>query len=130
MPSEVAVKRKSMKEAEKKEKAAEKKEKAAEKKRKATELMMSTLVEELVSNLVDSVEMRLKLEQMLDQARGKKVESVSRLDRSGWAKNPFPNYGGSPESANAVLLSRPSKDGFARLDGHFGKIARLTPVFL
>jgi len=30
----------------------------------------------------------------------------------------------------AVLQSRPSKDGFARLDGHFGKIARLTPVFL
>ena len=29
-----------------------------------------------------------------------------------------------------VLLSRPSKDGFARLDGHLGKIARLTPVFL
>ena len=30
----------------------------------------------------------------------------------------------------AVLLSRPSKDGFARLDGRLGKIARLTPVFL
>ena len=29
-----------------------------------------------------------------------------------------------------VFPSRPSKDGFARLDGHFGKIARLTPVFL
>ena len=29
-----------------------------------------------------------------------------------------------------VLLSRPSKDGFARLDGRLGKIARLTPVFL
>ena len=30
----------------------------------------------------------------------------------------------------AVLLSRPSKDGFARLDGRLGKIARLTPVVL
>ena len=30
----------------------------------------------------------------------------------------------------AVLLSRPSKDWFACLDGHLGKIARLTPVFL
>ena len=30
----------------------------------------------------------------------------------------------------AVLLSRPSKDGFARLDGHLWKNARLTPVFL
>ena len=29
-----------------------------------------------------------------------------------------------------MLLSRPSKDGFARLDGRLGKIARLTPVFL
>ena len=29
-----------------------------------------------------------------------------------------------------VLLSRPSKDGFARLDGHLWKNARLTPVFL
>ena len=29
-----------------------------------------------------------------------------------------------------VLPSRPSKDGFARLDGRLGKIARLTPVFL
>ena len=34
------------------------------------------------------------------------------------------------EKDRPVLLSRPSKDGFARLDGHFGKIARLTPVFL
>ena len=33
-------------------------------------------------------------------------------------------------SPSPVLLSRPSKDGFARLDGRFGKIARLTPVFL
>ena len=32
--------------------------------------------------------------------------------------------------SKSVLLSRPSKDGFARLDGHLGKIARLTPVFL
>ena len=32
--------------------------------------------------------------------------------------------------AFAVLLSRLSKDGFARLDGRLGKIARLTPVFL
>ena len=31
---------------------------------------------------------------------------------------------------DAVLLQRPSKDGFARLDGRLGKIARLTPVFL
>ena len=30
----------------------------------------------------------------------------------------------------AVLLSRPSKDGFARLDGRLRKNARLTPVFL
>ena len=29
-----------------------------------------------------------------------------------------------------VCQSRPSIDGFARLDGHLGKIARLTPVFL
>ena len=29
----------------------------------------------------------------------------------------------------AVCQSRPSMDGFARLDGHLGKIARLTPVF-
>ena len=33
-------------------------------------------------------------------------------------------------AAAPVLLSRPSKDGFARLDGRLGKIARLTPVFL
>ena len=32
--------------------------------------------------------------------------------------------------ALSVLLSCPSKDGFARLDGRLGKIARLTPVFL
>ena len=112
MPSEVAVKRKSMKEAEKKEKAAEKKEKAAEKRRKATELMMSTLVEELVSNLVESVEMRLKLEQMLDQAQKKEEKSVSRLDRSGWAKNPVPNYGGSPESANDQPARQPGAEIF------------------
>ena len=30
----------------------------------------------------------------------------------------------------SVCQSRPSIDGFARLDGHLGKIARLTPVFL
>ena len=29
-----------------------------------------------------------------------------------------------------VCQSRPSIDGFARLNGHLGKIARLTPVFL
>ena len=33
-------------------------------------------------------------------------------------------------STTAVCQSRPSIDGFARLDGHLGKIARLTPVFL
>ena len=44
---------------------------------------------------------------------------------------------GSPEGTKvgqktqyAVLQSRPSKDGFARLDGHFGKIARQTPLIL
>ena len=34
------------------------------------------------------------------------------------------------EETTAVLLSRPSKDGFARLDGHLSKIARLRPIFL
>ena len=105
MPSEVAVKRKSMKEA-------EKKEKAAEKKKKDTEQMASTLVDELVSNLVDGAEMGLKLKQMLDQAQKKKEESVSRLDRSGWAKNPFPNYGGSPESANDQPARQPGAEIF------------------
>ena len=33
-------------------------------------------------------------------------------------------------TAVTVLLSRPSKDGFARLDGRLGIIARVTPVFL
>ena len=100
MPSEIAVKRKSVKEAEKKEKAAERKKKAAEKKKKAAEQMVSTLVDDHVFSLVDGAEMEKKLEQKLDQAQGKEEESVSRLDRSGWPKNPVPNYGGSPGSVD------------------------------
>ena len=48
------------------------------------------------------------------------------MNRHSPTKNKNTNH--SP--SDSVLLSRPSKDGFARLDGRLGKIARLTPVFL
>ena len=83
MPSEVAVKRKSVKEA-------EKKEKAAARKMKTTEQIVGKL----------------------EQAQGKKGESVSRLDRSGWAKNPCPYYGGSPEGAEDQPARQPGAEIF------------------
>ena len=95
MPSEIAVKRKSVRET-------ERKQRAAEKKKKATEQMVSSLMEEVVSSIM----------QKLNQEEGKEKESVSRLERSGWAKNPCPYYGGSPESANDQPAREPGAEIF------------------
>ena len=51
---------------------------------------------------------------------------ISNINELNWVELQFH----CSQLVNSVLLHRPSKDWFARLDGRLGKIARLTPVFL
>ena len=56
---------------------------------------------------------------------------LTKVDTSQYENSPFSAVQGSfTVNTFPVFPSRPSKDWFARLDGHLRKNARLTPVFL
>ena len=61
-----------------------------------------------------------------------KVEKDNAMDRSDVCEQAAKDAKVTflPFYASPVFPSRPSKDGFARLDGHLRKNARLTPVFV
>ena len=77
-------------------------------------------------------ELTLKLTSLLDKANPF-LDSLFTIQKTLKAADSDPVSSQSSKKGLAalpVLLSRPSKDGFARLDGRLGIIARVTPVFL